>query len=150
MTTQIYGRSPSLAVNKAVVATSKKVYGFNYPLEKDPKRGYFSKQSGVSLVRNNLRQLLQTVRGERVMLPDYGANLQNYLFEPLDKFTVQNIRDDILHAISKYAPGVSVIKLQVFPSGKVTSDGFQGIYISLLVQVQELDNQEIDVQVEIG
>jgi phage baseplate assembly protein W len=150
MTTSIYGRSPSIGIQKDVISTTKKVYGFGYPLPITPKKGYFAKQSGVTLVRNNLRQLLMTNKGERVMLPDYGTNLQTYLFEPLDKFTVQNIRDDILQAISKYAPGVSVTKLQVFPSNKVNLEGVQSLYVILNVQVEELDNQIIDVEVEIG
>lgn len=150
MATSIYGKSPSLSVSKDVISTDKKIYGLGYPIQSSPSRGYFSKQSGVTLVKNNLRQLLLTVKGERVMLPDYGTNLQNYLFEPLDKFTVQNIRDEILHTISKYAPGVSVTKLQVFPSGKVNYEGLQGLYITLSVQVQELKDQIIDLQVEIG
>jgi phage baseplate assembly protein W len=150
MTTSIYGRSPSIGIQKDVISTTKKVYGLGYPLPLTPKKGYFAKQSGVTLVRNNLRQLLMTNKGERVMLPDYGTNLQAYLFEPLDKFTVQNIRDDILHAISKYAAGVSVTKLQVYPNNKVNLEGVQGINVVLHVQVQELDNQIIDVKVEIG
>lgn len=150
MTTSIYGRSPSIGIQKDIVSTDKKIYGLSYPIESSPKKGYFSKQSGVTLVRNNLRQLLLTNKGERVMLPDYGTNLQYFLFEPLDKFLVQNIRDDILDALAKYASGVTVIKLQVLPSGKVTLDGLQGLSIVLTVQLTELDNQIIDLQVEIG
>jgi phage baseplate assembly protein W len=150
MTTTIYGKAPSLAVSKDIISIDTKVYGFGYPLEVSPKKGYFQKQSGVTLVRNNLRQLLLTTKGERVMLPDYGTDLYLYLFEPLDKFTVQNIRDDILNAIIKYAPGVTVTRLQVFPSNKVTLEGLQGLYIILDVKVEELDNQIIDIKVEVG
>jgi phage baseplate assembly protein W len=150
MTTSIYGRSPALAVQKDTIATENKIYGFGYPILESPKKGYFAKQAGVTLVKNNLRQLLLTTKGERVMLPDYGTNLHYFLFEPLDKFTVQNIRDDILGAISKYAPGVTVTRLLVFPSGRVTLEGLQGLYITLNVQVEELNNQSIDLQVEIG
>lgn len=150
MTTSIYGRSPAIGIQKDIISTTKKVYGFGYPLQQQPNKGYFAKQSGVTLVRNNLRQLLRTNKGERVMLPDYGTNLQQYLFDPLDKFTIQGIRDDVLQAISKYAPGVSVTKLQVFPSGRVNLEGLQGLYIVLHVQVEELEDQIIDVKVEIG
>jgi phage baseplate assembly protein W len=116
----------------------------------NPKRGYFSKESGVTLVRNNLRQLLLTTKGERVMLPDFGTNLKYFLFEPLDKFTVQNIRDDILLAINKYAPGVKVVSLRVYPSQSISMEGLQGLYINLTVQVEELNQQTLDVNVEIG
>lgn len=150
MATSIYGRSPSLAVHKDIVSTEKKIYGFGYPIPSSPKKGYFAKQSGITLVRNNLRQLLLTNKGERVMLPDYGTNLYYFLFEPLDKFTVQNIRDDILGAISKYAPGVTVTRLLVVPSGNVSLDGLQGFSITLNVQIEELNNQTFDLQVEIG
>ena len=32
-------------------------------------------------VKQNLKMLLFTAPGERVMLPDYGVGLKNYLFE---------------------------------------------------------------------
>lgn len=150
MATNFYGRPVSKAIQKDVVSTTKKIYGFSYPLVANPKRGYFSKESGVTLVRNNLRQLLLTTKGERVMLPDFGTNLKYFLFEPLDKFTVQNIRDDILLAVSKYAPGVKVVSLRVYPSQSISMEGLQGLYINLTVQVEELNQQTLDVNVEIG
>ena len=150
MATSFYGREVSKAIKEGVVSTTKKIYGFSYPFVANPKKGYFSKESGVTLVRNNLTQLLLTTKGERVMIPDFGTNLKYFLFEPLDKFTVQNIRDDILGAVSKYAPGVRVISLRVFPSQTITMEGLQGLYINLTVQVEELNQQILDINVEIG
>ena len=150
MATQIYGRSPSLGVTKDIKSEEKKIYGFMYPIQKSPAKGFFCKQTGTSLVRNNLKQLLLTIRGERPMLPDYGTNLQNFLFEPLDKFTVKNISDDISEAIFKYAPDVTLLSLQVFPSGNITFEGYQGIYIRLRVQINNPTTQITDIDVEIG
>jgi len=150
MATSFYGREVSKVIKEDVASTTKKIYGFSYPFVANPKRGYFSKESGVTLVRNNLTQLLLTTKGERVMIPDFGTNLKYFLFEPLDKFTVQNIRDDILGAVNKYAPGVKVVSLRVFPSNTITVEGLQGLFINLSVQVEELNQQILDINVGIG
>lgn len=148
MTTVIYGRPVSIGVQKDTISQIKKVYGINYPF--GGNRGFFSKQTGIALVRNNLRQLLTTERGERVMLSDFGANLKHFLFEPLDQKTFAGIRQEILSSIEKYAPGVTVTKLTVIPSDSVSYTGVSSIMISLLAEVKELDDQIVDLKVEIG
>jgi phage baseplate assembly protein W len=149
MTVNVYGRSDNVATKKDNIAIGRKVYGLAYPLGSETGRGYFSKKAGPSLIRNNLSQLLKTIKGERVMLPDYGTNLYYYLFEPLDKRTFTDIRDDILKAISNYMPEIAVLKLTVLPNEKVNYEGVQGLNITLIVQIK--DSKEIlDVNVGIG
>lgn len=149
MAVQVYGKLGSVSIKKDPISIDKKIYGFAYPFGQNTNKGYFSRQSGVTLVRNNLMQLLNTVKGERVMLPDYGTNLINYLFEPLDEETFTGIRNSIVEAIGKYAPGVTILKLSIYPASTLTYDGVQGLKISLLVQLEEL-NETTEIQVTLG
>lgn len=146
MSTTVYGNQPHRSIKKDVISSTKKTYGLGYPLV---DRGYFAKQSGVELVRNNLNQLLKTVRGERVMLPNFGTNLPYYLFEPLDRQLFLSIRQDILETITRYAPGVEVQKLTVIPNDQVNLEGVQGLNISLTVKLTELNDQILDFTVSI-
>ena len=146
MSTVVYGNVPHRSIKKDIISSTKKTYGLCYPLK---DTGYLSKQSGVELVRNNLNQLLKTVKGERVMLPNFGTNLPYYLFEPLDRQLFLSIRQDILEAINRYAQAVEVQKLTVLPNDQVNLEGTQGLDISLKVKLTELNDQILDFTVSI-
>ena len=146
MSTTVYGNQPHRGLKKDVISSTKKIYGLGYPLSES---GYFAKQAGLELVKNNLNQLIKTVKGERVMLPNFGTNLPYYLFEPLDRQLFLSIRQDILDTITRYAPGVEVQKLSVIPNDQVNLEGVQGINISLTVKLTELNDQILDFTVSI-
>lgn len=149
MTVTVYGRTANVATKKDNSSVDTKIYGLAYPMGAETGKGYFAKRSGPELIRSNLSQLLKTLKGERVMLPDFGTNLYYYLFEPLDKKTFTDIRDDILRAISTYVPEVNVLKLSVLPNDKVNYEGVQGLNITLIVQIKD-SREVLDVKVGIG
>jgi len=109
-----YGGVVPGPMQRPVTLQDPKIMGLNYPIPTDPKNGYFSKQSGLSLVRSNLSSLVRTNRGERFMRPDYGCNLRKFLMEPLDEVTFSLIKEEIVTAIRRYLTKVTIGKLQVF------------------------------------
>lgn len=112
--TVVYGKAPANITTKAVTSKLDKQIGFKYPIEADPKKGYFSKLTGLKLIRANISQLLRTEKGERFMLPNYGCDLRKYLMEPMDQTLFNEIRKDILDSIGRYLSRVTVSKIQVF------------------------------------
>jgi len=113
-TTNTYGKlTPAKAAREATLQENK-ISGFIYPPVANPANGYFSKSSGLALIRSSLRSLIRTERGERFMLPDYGCNLRKFLMEPLDEITFRLIKDEIETSIGKYLKAVKIGKLQVF------------------------------------
>lgn len=149
MGTIVYGRTVNKQIQKDVQVIDNKIYGFQFPL-KDNKRGYFSKQTGIELVKNNLKQLLRTERGERVMLPNYGVSLKKYLFEPLDKLTFQSLQSEILTSISNYMPNIEVLKLSAVNTEDIGYEGVPGVVITLVAELKEFQNNLIEVEVKIG
>ncbi len=59
-------------------------------------------------IRESLQILLNTNLGERIMLPDYGSELQQYLFQPITNSRKHYIKDIIRSAIIKYEPRIKV------------------------------------------
>jgi len=59
-------------------------------------------------IRESLNILLSTRRGERVMRPDYGTNVRDMLFEPLDVNTATLVGDEVKKAILLNEPRVFV------------------------------------------
>jgi len=57
-------------------------------------------------IRQSLEILLSTIKGERVMQPDYGANMKEFLFEPLNVSFAKRMSDKIERAILFYEPRI--------------------------------------------
>lgn len=113
-TTKTYGSILPSPIRRPVTLQDPKITGLVYPIPPNPKNGYFSKMSGLALVRSNLSSLVRTERGERFMRPDYGCNLRKFLMEPLDEVVFSLIKEEIVTAIRRYLSTVSIGKLQVF------------------------------------
>jgi len=115
---KVYGKVAPRSVSQTVDAKDAELAGLRYPIPKTPERGYFSKAVNANLVNSGLRDIIRTERGERFMRPDYGCNVSNFLFEPLDEGTFLAIKDEVTTSIRKYLKKVSIGKLQVTKSGE--------------------------------
>jgi phage baseplate assembly protein W len=123
-------------------------YGLGFPLGKRKKTGgFFSKETGVSLIKNNVQQLLSTERGERVMLPLFGCNLRKYVFQPLTEDLFEAIKDEISFSVSKYIIGAKLIKLSVVPFGVLGPAGGNSLQVTLTLQVTDESLTMFDVEV---
>tara|TARA_R100000005_G_C4946765_1_gene168959 strand:- start:513 stop:956 length:444 start_codon:yes stop_codon:yes gene_type:complete len=141
--TSVFGKiTPKKSVNQN---TLKEPYvkGFDYPLKSSPGNGYFSKSSGLGLIKNMLKSFLKTSRGERFMLMDYGANLQKFLMEPLDQSTFRLIKDEIEESIRKYFRRVQVNKIQVFE----TRDN--NLLVKLFLSIKDSTSANFNLEVRI-
>ena len=67
-------------------------------------------------VRSSLEILLSTRPGERVMVPNYGCNLDELLFEPLTTTLKTYITDLISMAILYYEPRITLNKVDISQS----------------------------------
>lgn len=64
-------------------------------------------------IARSLEILLSTAMGERVMLPDYGCNLEELLFEPMDTALQTLLFDRIRKSILYYEPRIDVIDVGI-------------------------------------
>jgi hypothetical protein len=155
-----YGREVSISVQKAVKSQYRKKSGMAYPLSANLNKvtgdatlfgkrtgAYFSKAYGINLIKNNLRQLLRTERGERVMLPDFGVSLRKYIFEPMDEVTFILIKQEVLGAITKYFPQAQVLAVSVM-GGEEGNEHLLKISLTLQLRDSSLDTFEADIEVK--
>ena len=70
-------------------------------------------ESGAEKVRQSIRLILGTRRGERVMRPDFGAGLEDFLFEPLSTTTAALVRYRVETALVQWEPRIDVIEVLV-------------------------------------
>lgn len=93
------------------VVQNPKYYGIGFNFGKSIN-GYFSTSADKKLVRENMKQILLTNPGERIMLPDFGVGLKRYLFEMNDDQLATVIRDKIVQQVAKYEPLAQIIDIQ--------------------------------------
>ena len=67
----------------------------------------------LNAIRNSLRNLFSTSKGERSLLPEYGADLRQFIFEPINESTAQRIGRGISRALERWEPRVQLINLDV-------------------------------------
>ena len=84
--------------------------GLDLPIRKsDGMDGWFASTSDtISAVKNNIRLLLDTEKGERLMQPNLGMNLKKYMFEQYNDGTRLSIEDDIVSTFKKWLPFVKI------------------------------------------
>tara|TARA_R110000824_G_scaffold81956_3_gene205731 strand:+ start:9948 stop:10328 length:381 start_codon:yes stop_codon:yes gene_type:complete len=86
------------------------------PVATDPEDGYALNKTYADVVTQNLKNLILTAPGERVMDPDFGVGIRNYLFEMNVAPTHSEILQRIRSQISMYMPFVSMDDLLIVPS----------------------------------
>ncbi len=67
-------------------------------------------------IKSSLHVLLTTRIGERVMLPKYGCNLEELLFEGLNRTLITYITDLIATAILYHEPRIDVTDIDISES----------------------------------
>lgn len=87
--------------------------GWIFPPVFDKTAGEVIMISDEADVHNSLEILLSTRPGERVLLPDYGCNLEELVFEPLSTTFVNYMKDLIQTAILYYEPRITANDIKI-------------------------------------
>lgn len=82
--------------------------GFNTVGKVKPPWG----DTDINIVKQDLYNHFMTRKGERVMLPEFGSVTHDYLFDPLDDLTRNDIIEDSRSIIAQ-DPRVELITIQV-------------------------------------
>jgi phage baseplate assembly protein W len=86
--------------------------GPKLPLFRDETNGSFSLiYSLAEEVKQNFKNLLLTAPGERMMNPDFGIGVRNFLFLPRQQITTE-LRQRIEGQVARYMPFLQIKKIQ--------------------------------------
>ena len=88
------------------------------PLRRDTSDGFVMIKNFPKLIRQNLKMLILTNPGERIMEPDFGVGLRTYLFQNFNEGTYAEIETKIKQQVAKYLPVVTIIGLGIDTSGQ--------------------------------
>jgi phage baseplate assembly protein W len=108
------------------MAIKKQTFGIDFPFVNSNVGDYVGLTTvPESEVKAMLIHLLLTRKGSRYFLPDFGTNLYQYVFEPLDDITLGKIETEIQDAVEKYIPNLKlndVIITRVGDEGQYKND----------------------------
>ena len=147
----------------AIKDTSKKPFiedrdnnvfiGIDLPFRKsDGIEGWFaSTTTTIKSVKNNIRNLLSTHKGERYMQPNIGLNLRKFLFEQFTDELRLQIENDILDTLNFWLPFIQVKDLKIgMSSATAGSVNNNKLIISVVFNITRDPNTLESIQVEIG
>ena len=85
--------------------------GWRFPPDVDPRQGTAAMIEGEPDVEEAVRIILETAKGERVMLPTYGCELNRLMFQPNDDTTAGLAIHYVRKALLRWEPRVEILKL---------------------------------------
>ena len=64
-------------------------------------------------IKQSIRNLILTVPGEKPFQPSIGSRISELLFEPLDNFTSDAVRQEVINTIQQYEPRVNLTSVVI-------------------------------------
>lgn len=113
------------------------------PLTYDEQQGYRLNTGYEELIVQNLKMLLLTIPGERIMDPEFGVGLKKYLFEPNTTAVHGEIAAKIQQQAQRYIPSVDILSVDFFTSENTYDipDNYLHIRISFFIKPLEMDSK---------
>jgi phage baseplate assembly protein W len=114
------------------------------PLTLDPgDPGYRLNKTMLDVIKQNFKNLVLTAPGERVMIPDFGVGIRNYLFEQNSASTFNNIRSRLSSQTDKYMPFISIRNVQFINPEEQKNDIGNGVQIVINYEIIPLAISDI-------
>jgi phage baseplate assembly protein W len=100
-----------------------------------------------NLIRDNLKNLLMTNHGERIGQYDFGANLQELLFEMQSGDFDSRVVERVSTAVGKYMPYISLQELQVTDSSMENLPEGATIKLKIIYNVNDLGIKNDSIEI---
>lgn len=117
-------------------------YGITLPLKRGGN-GYFEQAfTSFEQAKSNLKNLLLTKQGERVMQPEFGTGLEALLFEPMDDSFETKLTDVITQTVNYWLPYINIEEIDIEMTDEMKDRHIAHMKIQFTVGNQ-IDLQEI-------
>ena len=109
------------------------------PITKDDINGYAMIGDFNTLIKQNLKMIILTDPGERVMIPEFGVGIRSYLFENFTGDTFTKIEADIRQQAETYLPVVSIERVLFDDS----SQDFNTLGVAIVYSIPALNVKDL-------
>lgn len=77
--------------------------------------GDFYLSEDIEVIIQSIFVIINTKLESRVWQPEFGCRLQEYIWDLLDETTLENMKTDLMNALKRWEPRISVTSLIVEP-----------------------------------
>jgi len=123
----------------------RRFIGLNQPIT-NSQFGYFNPTlTSDARIQSNLKHLLLTNRGERIMHPNFGCDIYKTLFENIDNLNTpfDTLKDRILGQTQLWMPYIVVNKVEI------SIDEYDGNKVHIAVNYVTYGNKQDTLNVDI-
>lgn len=89
--------------------------GWAYPVQMD-SRGEVALTNDDNEIYQSILIILSTAKGERVMRPEFGCGIHDYIFAPSNHVTAAAVEVEVKEALDRWEPRIKVIAVKATPS----------------------------------
>ena len=87
--------------------------GWNFPITVDGITGRIEESSYEENIRQSIYLIIMTKPGERVMRPDFGCEIHNFMFENIDYTTLSRMKQAVEEALIRWEPRITDTEVTV-------------------------------------
>ena len=87
--------------------------GLKLPFNRGRSGLFPQTQTTLEQAGSNIKNLLLTSKGERIMQPDFGSRLRDLLFEQYTEDLEERVREEIQQAMSTWLPYIVISQVDV-------------------------------------
>jgi phage baseplate assembly protein W len=121
---------------------SNSAYGITLPVQRG-NSGYFDQAfSSFEQAKSNLKNLLLTNKGERILQPDFGTGLQELLFEQITDDLEIQLESLITDSVNFWLPYIDIDEIVVDMTDEMKDKNTAGIHLKFSVGGQ-FESQEL-------
>jgi phage baseplate assembly protein W len=88
-------------------------------------------------IKSNLINLLLTYKGERILNPNFGADLPRLIFEQINDKTYEKIQNQIINSVTTYIPEIILTNIKITPDTDNNS-----LYVDISYQIKLSGNKD--------
>lgn len=111
--------------------------GWKFPVQVDETTGRIMMSEYEEDIEESIRIILSTSKGERVMRPDFGSTIFEYIFNLTDEMTIGLLESEIEEAIRTWEPRVENVRAEV----RIDQLNQEKLYVSVTYVVRSTNHE---------
>lgn len=107
-------------------------------------QGDVSELVNADSIKQSINMIIETARGTRIFLPNYGAKIRSFLFEPFDEETARRMGEELQYTITNYEKRIQLLNLNINMNYKNTS--YDVIVIYRVINTDQVDTTQVTLE----
>jgi len=128
-------------IDSNIRARTKPYSDFDFVFKKHPVTKDVPIKRDVEAVKQSVRNILLTRRGEKFFDPDFGGSLTEFIFELFDPIVEAEMEERIINTLRNYEPRVKVLNVDI-------TDLSHRNALNLKLEVQILSPENLTTDIE--